>query len=648
MNTLCFKRFIPAFAPTLIALSVMLSGCGGGSEDDTVTGAATVDTTTTPALFAFFDSDADGTGDSIARIDTNTDAVLETAVTGVSSGGGTHKQFFYEGPIWVGGGGLVWGVDPDTLEVIPRVAAPSIQGNREGTIGPAIVDTRSTAGSFSPVTTKGADLRQYFDLTTVSVELAAIADACLVRESKSGIDRDLASASMLRAIDEAEPFHNMGYSPVGIEPAPDGKITMFAVRQGDHSFFLDTDPDSATFGQPLRFVYPRLGQVKDSSNAVVSLFNALYDVAGGTAPGNAQRDRTAAGTSEVDKETYTEPCDSVSLRNAQGEVWSFWPDVEGDTLTGVNMDTIAGGAPQVVQVAVPIITRPDAPASAGGVGSSALLANGQRVGPWMASLSNRNVGNELLFHVETEGDNSELIMDVTDPDNIVEIQRLVTDLKHVLAVDVGAASLVDGNIYQVRVSFESTGGGVTLVDYEYVSLPGDDGSGVSPDVTRAYLSKVNDTDPGPGFIVNGLNGRAGTSEGNIARIQGSGTDAILYSDEIWLLTNVGADGFQILDLIGDTPYRIKETFNHPSSFAGFFGPDGEKFYQLRAGSIDVINTATRKLTNVISLDGAVTGIAPGAYQAIASAPATGGGTTAPGGGGGGGGGVSALPPNPCG
>lgn len=636
----------PVRTAAITASALLLSGCFSGSEDTMFEGAAGGATTTTPALFAFYDSDADGTGDSVARIDTGTDAVLQTAVVGVSAGGGTHKQFFYDGPIWIGGGGLVWGVDPDTLEVIPRTFSPSTQGNREGTIGQANVDTRS-AGAIGSAPAKKADLRQYFDLTSVPVELASVADACLVRESKSGIDRDTASPAVLRAIEEAEPFHNMGYRPVGIEPAPDGKITMFAVRQGDHSFFLDTDPDSPTFGQPLRFVYPRLGQVKDGNNAVVGMFTSLYDVAGGTAPGNNQRDRTSSGTSEVDKQTYTEPCDSVALRNAQGQVWTFWPDVEGDTLTGVNMNTINSGSPQVVQVAVPVITRPDAPAAAGGVGSSAQHPSGQRVGPWMASLSNRNVGSELLMHVESEGDNAELIMNVTDPADIFEIQRLVTDLKNVLAVDVGAASLVDGNIYQVRVSFESTGGGVTLVDYTYVSLPGDDGSGVSPDTTRAYLSKVNSNDPGPGFIVNGLNGRAGTSEGNVARIAGSGTDAVLYSDEIWLLTTVGADGFQILDLIGDPPFLIRETFNHPSSFAGFFGPDGSKFYQIRAGSIDVIDTAMRKLVNVISLNGAVTGIAPGAYQMAAAAPAPGGGTSAPGGGGGGGS-VNPLPPNPCG
>ena len=158
----------------------------------------------------------------------------------------------------------------------------------------------------------------------------------------------------------------MGYSPVGIEPSPDGKLTMFAVRQGDHAFFLDTDPNSPTFGLPVRFVYPRLGVVKDQNNAVVETFASVYTAAGGSAPGKPNYNRVSTGTSETDKNTYTEPCDSTALRNAAGEIWSWWPDVNGDTITGVNIDTIDTANPQVVQVAVPVIARNSAPTSAGG------------------------------------------------------------------------------------------------------------------------------------------------------------------------------------------------------------------------------------------------------------------------------------------
>jgi hypothetical protein len=268
----------------------------------------------------------------------------------------------------------------------------------------------------------------------------------------------------------------------------------------------------------------------------------------------------------------------------------------------------------------------------------------------MASLLNRNVGNEFFFTVENEGDNSESIWDVTNPASVFEVQRIVTNLKHVLATDPGAGPLANGTTYAVSVNFASTGGDSRDVSYRYVSLPGDDGSGVSADVTRAYLTKVTASDPGPNFILNGLNGRAGTSEANIARREGSGGDTILFSDEVWLLTGTGfgaIDGFQIVNLTGlRAPYLITETVALPSAFSGSFSPTGKKFYQLRANKVDVIDVHSRKLVNVISLPGSATGLAFASYKAQ-STPATGGGGGGSGGGGGGGGGGTG-PCNPCG
>jgi hypothetical protein len=249
--------------------------------------------------------------------------------------------------------------------------------------------------------------------------------------------------------------------------------------------------------------------------------------------------------------------------------------------------------------------------------------------------------------VENEGDNTESVWDVTNPATVVEVQRVVTNLKHVLATDVGTAPLVAGNTYTVNVSFVSTGGAATDVSYRYVSLPGDNMSGVSADVTRAYLQKVTAADPGPNFILNGLNGRAGTSEANIARREGSGASTILFSDEVWLLTGTGfgaIDGFQVLNLTGlRAPYLITETIALPSAFSGSFSPTGKKFYQLRANKVDVIDVASRKLVNVIGLPGSATGLAYASYKAAPGS--TGFGTTGTGGGGGGGGGGIC---NPCG
>lgn len=653
-NPVCRSRIASWSCAAVVAAGLLLAGCSGSQSSGPLQFNGQAQPVSTPALFVFYDSDGDGVGDSIARIDLNTDAVLKTNVIGVSGSGGTHKRF-YDGPIWVDAGPLVWGIDPDTLEVLPRKSAPSTQGNREGTIGPGNVDPKSLTLDISQSMSQAlaaqqqnAWLRKYFYRTSLTYDEARVVDICAVRNSMSGINTKLNTDVMAKAIQVAQPFHNMGYSPVGIEPSPDGKLTMIAVRLGDHTFFLDTDTNSATFGLPVRFVYPRLGVVKDQNNAVVKTFASVYTAAGGTAPGKTNYNRVSTGTSETDKNTYSEPCDSTALRNAAGQSWSWWPDVNGDTITGTSLDTINTTSPQVVQVRVPVITRSSAPVSAGGKGSAAFTASGQRTGPWMASLLNRNVGNEFFMTVENEGDNSESIWDVTNPAKVFEVQRLVTNLKYVLATDIGTAPFANGTTYAVLVSYSSTGSASTSVNYQYVTLPADDFSGVSADVTRAYLKKVNATDPGPNFILNGLNGRAGTSEANVARLQGSGTSMIAFSDEVWLLTGTGVggiDGFQIVDLKGlGAPFFIHETIALPSAFTGSFSPDGKKFYQLRGTGVDVIDTQTRKLVNVIAVAGPVTGMAFGNYHAQSTSPTSGTSSGTVGGGGGGGGG----PCNPCG
>jgi len=669
---------VSALRPVKLTLSLLvattfLGACSGSSNTST----GTTSTVLTPALFVFYDSDNDGVGDSIARVDLTTNAIMKTAVVGVSGSGGTHKQAFYDGPLWVDAGAYVWGIDPDTLQVLPPRVSPSIQGNREGTIGSAIVNALSLITQFLGIAPSTADapvpdpatvaLRPYFDRTSATFAEAQSVDFCAAQTARSGFDASFAATPQLlaAAIVVPPPFHNMGYTPVGIEPSPDGKLTMIAERMGDQSFFLDTDPNSPTFGYPVRFIYPRLGQVKDQNNNVVSTFAGLYTPAGGTAPGRLNYNRVATGTSETDKNTYSEPCDSTALRNAAGQVWTWWPDVQGDTITGANMDTLKTVTPQVVQMAVPVIARSTAALARGGVGSAPTCPvpntsgvpcspSGQRAGPWMASLMNRNVGNEFIMHVENEGDNTESFWDVTNPASVFEIQRIVMDLKDVLTPDLatqtgGPTTFTNGATYTVSVNYASTGGVATSVNYQYVSLPGDTFAGTTADfLTHAYLKKVNAGDPGPRYILNGLLGRAGTSEANVARVQGSGTSAIRFSDEVWLLTFVGADGIQIVDMQGlAPPYLITENLPLPSAFTGTFSPDGQKFFQIRNGAVDVIDTHSRKLVDVITFPGAATGFGYASYHAPISTSSSGGGTSGGGTGGGttGGGG---LPPNPCG
>lgn len=680
------SRSVSALCParsllTALATVTLLGACSGSSNSTSAT--PPTSTVLTPALFAFYDSNNDGIGDSIARIDLNTNAVMTTAVTGVGAGAGvTDNQAFYDGPLWVGSGALVWGIDPTTLQVLPRPVAPSIQGNREGTIGSAVVNALSLIGGYlglgpsAPVVqftdaqtqAQMAALRPYADQTSTTFAEAQTVDFCAVQSSRGGVDTNFtapaAQANLLAAaIAVPGAFYNIGYSPVDIAPTPDGKLTMFGVRMGDHALFLDTDPNSPTFGYPVRFIYPRLGQVKDQNNKVVATFAGLYTPAGGTAPGKLNYNRVSTGTSEVDKNTYSEPCDSTTLRNAAGQVWSWWPDVQGDTITGTRDDTVDTATPTVAQSAVPVISRSTAAVARGGVGSAPTCPSagpcspsGQRAGPWMATLMNRNVGNEFIMQVENEGDNTQSLWDITNPAGVFEIERIVMDLNDVLTPNLATqtpgspTAFTSGTTYTVSVSYASTGGATTSVNYKYVSLPGDTFAGATPadDITHAYLQKVTATDPGPKFILNGLLGRASTAHPDITRIQGSGTTAIMFGDESWLMTFVGADGIQIIgmkDLVA--PFLITEYVAIPSAFSGLFSPDGSKFYQIRNGNIDVIDHTTRTIVNEITLPGPATALTLGSYHApvtatTATTSSSSSGTSSGGSSGGG------LPPSPCG
>lgn len=627
----------------LFASGLVLTGCG--SEDRTSL-APLEPGVPTQALFAFY---ADGEGElQVARIDPVSLQVLETKHIPFSASGGKQKSYYYENRyVWTAQGPNVYGLDPETLEPVQGLGGPYIQGNRSGQVGLALVNNEGAGVAALSLQRLVEDEggRELLQRTSWTQEEMNRVDLCTLNHALTGAARTLARAGGVSLASHLEPadvrFHNMGYSPVGNETSPDGKLLMHGVRQGDHILFLDTDPESENFGRPARFVYPRYGFVKDATNAVVATFDSVYDQApGGTAPGALRYNRAAGGAaSETDPQTYVEPCDSTMLRNAQGVVWSWTPDVDGDTITGMNVDSINTDAPEVYNIAVPVVRKQNLNNT--GVNNASGIPS---AGPWMASLVNRNVGNnDFLMFVEYEGENAEGIWDVTDPAQIHEIQRMYNTLADI--VDPGMGGFISGNDYQVDIDYTTTGGAVTSVTYRYVALAGDDGSGASSsEITTAYLAKVDSADPGPRYLLNGLTGRASTSNGSISRRSGSGEDSIIFSDEVWLTTSTGADGLQIVDLRTPAPYRITETLEIPSAFSGYFSPDGSKYLQVIAGNIQVIDRQNRSLSDVITLPGSVSAIALGTYMGAAVAPAPSPGAP----GGGGGGGAAPLPPNPCG
>jgi hypothetical protein len=545
----------------------------------------------------------------------------DVGLDSTSSLNNTHKTMFYQGDRWIGGGGDLWAFDPVTFAVVPRVTPVGqfIQANREGTVGPGRVNAKDAMAAALAGLPK--DIAKYIGRSQLTAEEAATVNMCDVETLvKASVTSTKAPANTL--------VYSMGYSPVGWEVSPDGNIGVAGVRKGDHMIFVDTNPASPTFTQPLRFVIERTGEIKDASNAVVGSFTGVYTAATpvpGTAPGNINYPESGTATGgETNPDTYVEPCDTTLLRAANGQLWFWTVDVDGDTITGARVDTITTATPTVVQLAVPHLD------SSGGFGKGAFAAI-KRVGPWMASLTNRAKDGKLVFSVENEGENSESLFDVTDPAAVVEVERIVTDLARINAPTLGtqigttglAGQFADLQVIPVGVDFLTTGGPRTSVNYTYHKVTGasDPGSGQPPNVgpapanpplTSAYLQKNTLTDPGPLYIVNGLAGRGGTTEGNFVATVGTGANTTVFSDKIWVETFVAStlgnwDIFQIIDLTSDAPWLVKENVNFPSAFGGMIGPDN-KFVQVLNGQIQTIDVSENpKVLKSVSLFDPTTG-----------------------------------------
>lgn len=596
--------------------AVALLGCEGATGPSGPAGPSGPPGTGIEAGFEYIvqvDTNGDNFSDTIVVVDPVTFTIKRLGTPDVgedstASLNNTHKAGMLA-PFhrWIGGGGDLWAFDPVTFSVVPRVAPVGqfIQANREGTVGPGQVNAKASGGG----TTVPKEWQAFTARSQLTLEEAQTVDMCLLSSVAGG------SGSLSKAPTDTL-VHSMGYSPVGFELSPDGKIGVAGVRMGDHMLFLDTDPASPTFREPLRFVIQRTGEIKDKTNAVVARFPGIYTAAGGYAPGSLHYDRVSSGTTETDKNTYVEPCDTTMIRAANGQLWFWTVDVNGDTITGARVDTITSTSPTVVQVPVPVVDN--------AARNSARSGGIKTVGPWMASLLNRAGGGELLLSIEHEGENSESIFDVTDPANVFEVARYVPDLATIRAAGggtLGTAGTVgqftNGAVYAVNVDFTSTGGSPTPVNYIYRSVPGAGdnlsgrGTGLPP-VTSAYLEKQNLTDPGPRYIINGLAGRGGTSEGNWAAVVGSGTNRIVFSDKLWILTFVAGpqgnfDIFQIVDLQTPAPWLIRENVDFPSAFGGHIGPDN-RLVQVRNDDIEIIDiNETPKTRKTITLYHPTTG-----------------------------------------
>lgn len=674
------------------ALSVGLGGCNSNTANPSTTSTSTPTTGTASQqfLYAFYAANAGAGPYKVARINLNTLSMETNAETDFSASGGSHKNYYYDGDVWMDSGEQVFGLDPDTLKAVPRAVYPSVQGNRQGNVGSGLVNTKSLSGGVVGTTNplpkslqglSSTEITHDLQLTSITPEQSQSTPFCMLHHAFSANG----SSSMLRALSNtATPFYDMGWTPVGIESTPDGKMAMIAVRIGDFILFLDTDPTSPNFGQPVRFVYPNYGIVKDQTNAVVGTFTTPMSGTGAAAglptgtllstdAGNYRHVRYSSSDPSAG-ETYIEPCDSTLQLTPSGVAWSWAPDVDADVLTGVNVNQIDGTNPggAVYNVPVPVV-------KSAGFSNSAIAA-----GPWMASLENdqiafndpqgNSVSQPLLMSVQYEGENSEGTWNVTDPSHVYEIQRTYKNLANVIdptdasnpttgftpgttTTDAVADQgyFQNNATYYVKIDYsKSSGVAPQDVAYVYHSLAVDDGTGLSKtSTTTGYLAKANASDPGPQFLLNGLRGRPSSTEANIAEQTGSGSQTVSLSSEIWLNDFVGADGLQIQDLRAGPPFLITQYFNYPTAFYGWMSPSGKYYVQVINGAVRFIDTTTKNIVKTLDLPGPASGnLAFGSYQApitTSTSTTTGGGSSSSSSSSSGSSGTGALPPppNPC-
>lgn len=539
-------------------------------------------------LLIQLDTNGDGAPDTAAAVNPIDFTITRSAPFDAGSDGtfvGSDKAYFHNQAKWIQNGTSLWAFDMQTFALLPRKDNPSFQANRELTVSQGQVNTKSGAGAM-PVS---KELRAYaqqwesghpFSVGELQTAVKSGVTMCDVLKVPGASAPSTAGKAPADTI-----VHDMGNFPVGTAQTPDGKLVSIGVRWGDHNLVIDNDPASPTFKEPVRFVGLRSGVIKDKTNAVVATFPSIYSGFGGTAPGNLHftTGLSAPNTGgEVDPTTYDETCDSNALRNAKGEVWMYTMAIDGDTHTGMRLDTILSANPTVVQFPVPVVSN-DAI-----VGS---VIGAQVVLPVMGTIHNRAAGGEFLYSVENSGEPSESIYDVTDPANPVEVERIVSNLANIKAAAGGTLTgpFVNNTTYAVNVVFTSTGGGPNSVNYQYKSLAGDNLSGASTTVTTAYLQKVTATDPGPNFIINGFVGSAISSEGNFASMVGTGTDRVIFSDQLWLFTTAGARPFQVVNLATSAPWLITESVDFPNTSAGKMAPDNLLF-QVRNGNLEAIDT----------------------------------------------------------
>ncbi len=484
---------------------------------------------------------------------------------------------------------------------------------------------------------------------TLNLSLATTSDY----GSSCSLDGEDKSLKLLkRATPVARGLENFSLENTFVDVTPDGRY-LYATRRGeDQICVLDNALGTPNFGKIIRCINVVTGQVTDGNGNVIRTYPTLYTPGGGPVEGGNRGVRGAAGRCDIYQNTCRAgACDASVILREDGKVIFCEPDWYGGTISCLDITD----NDRLYQHLLPVLVR------------------GSRLpGGFMGTITINFYDGRSYYFVENREHSmsssdpcrgSEYILDVTDLSNIKLVQMIVP--KFSCLDGISTDSLVDGQTYTIRVryvysyNYDASGRvtGINRQDIYNVNYIFRRSTG--PFVSSGYLEKVNPSDPGPSFIVDGLPIAPHSNDGRPVSMTQTPSGKVIKHDEVYIAGlapgygQIGVVSYRGFAGNGRPPFPVSHRINlvyNTESAVMTFTSDGRKvFVNDRLNPIVyVIDTFTKSLVDIIPVPAASEAITTKTIlmpaKASTTPPPSGGGGSGGGGSGGGGGRL----PNPCG
>jgi YVTN family beta-propeller protein len=478
---------------------------------------------------------------------------------------------------------------------------------------------------------------------TLNLSLATTSDyiqGC----SLDGGDKSL--KSLLAATPVARGLENFSLENTFVDVTPDGRYAYVTRRGEDQVCVLDNSLGTPNFGRIIRCINVVTGEVRDGNGNLITRYPTLYTPGGGPVEGGNRGVRGAAGRCDIYQNTCRAgACDASVILRDDGKVIFCEPDWYGGTISCLDITD----NDRLYQYLLPVLVR------------------GSRLpGGFMGTISINFYDGKSYYFVENrehsmgssdECRGSEYVLDVTDLSNIKLVQMIVP--KFSCLDGITTDSLIDGQTYTIRVRYVysynyDAAGRVTGIDRQdiynvnYIFR-----RSTGPFVSSGYLEKVNPSDPGPSFIVDGLPIAPHSNDARPIRITQTPSGKVIKSDEVYIAGlapgygQIGVVSYRGFAGNGRPPFPVTHRINlvyNTEAAVMTFTSDGRKVFvnDRRNPIVYVIDTFTKSVVDIIPV--------PAASEALTTKtvlmPVRASTTPPPSGGGGGGGG--GRPPMPCG